>query len=212
MGGRARRLGKELSLYRGLRPEALALLLYLADRVHALSGEPTPLTVTNTVRDDTYQHLLGATNPEASQNYSLHTTGYTFDILRRYGSRTQAAVFQYELERLQARGLIAWLREPKAIHITVSPEAKTLVHATLEPRPDDPQLTARASARGTPNPNSTSGHSNTRFCLGRTARRRGESLSSRSARVGGRHRRDDLFHDRPNSFSSMTRSSSALLS
>jgi hypothetical protein len=152
MGGFARRLGKDFSLYRGLRPEALGLLLYLADRVHALSGEPKPLTVTSSVSDDTYQHLLGATNPEAGQNYSLHTTGYTFDILRRYGSRAQTAAFQYELERLQARGLIAWVREPKVIHITVSSEAKALVHPTLEPRPDDRQLTAHTSARRDPQP------------------------------------------------------------
>ena len=53
-----------------------------------------------------------ARNREATQNYSLHTTGYAFDILRRYGSGTQAAAFQYELERLQARGLIAWVTRP----------------------------------------------------------------------------------------------------
>jgi hypothetical protein len=34
------------SLYRALRPEALALLLYLAGRVHDLGGAITPLTVT----------------------------------------------------------------------------------------------------------------------------------------------------------------------
>jgi hypothetical protein len=133
MGKLAGRLGKDPSLYRGLRPEALALLLYLADRVHALSGEPAPLLVTSTVRDDAYQRLLGAANPEATSNYSLHTTGYAFDILRRYGSRAQAVAFQYELERLQARGLIAWVREPKTIHVTVSSETKTLVDAMLEP-------------------------------------------------------------------------------
>jgi hypothetical protein len=144
MGKLTGRLGKDL--YRGLRPEALALLLYLADRVHALSGEPMPLTVTSALSDDTYQHLLRATNPEANQTYSLHTTGYTFDILRRYGSRTQTAAFQYELERLQARGLIAWVRQPKAIHITASFEAKALVHATLEPRPRRPERAEEVKA------------------------------------------------------------------
>ncbi len=133
MGELARRLGKDPQLYRGLRPEALALLLYLADRVHTLSGESTPLDVTTTVRDDTYQRLIGPANPEASQSYSLHTTGYAFDILRRYGSGAQAAAFQYELERLQARNLIAWVREPRTIHVTVSSEANTLVDAMLEP-------------------------------------------------------------------------------
>jgi hypothetical protein len=118
--------------YRGLRAEALALLLYLGNRVHALSGEPAPLIITRTVFDDAHQRLLG-THPEATQNYSLHTTGYAFDIVRRYRSGKQAAAFQYELERLQARGLIAWVRDPRTIHVTVTSEAKALVDAMLEP-------------------------------------------------------------------------------
>jgi hypothetical protein len=133
MGTLARRLGRNASLYRGLRPEALALLLYLADRVHAFSGDPKPLLVTSALRDGASQRLLGARSPEAGQAYSLHTTGYAFDILRRYGSAAQAAAFQYELERLQARGLIAWVREPKAIHVTVASDAEVLVDAMLEP-------------------------------------------------------------------------------
>jgi hypothetical protein len=118
--------------YRGLRAEALALLLYLGNRVHALSGEPAPLTVTRAVSDDAHQRQLG-THPEVTPNYSLHTTGYAFDILRRYHSGKQAAAFQYELERLQARGLIAWIRNPRTIHVTVSSEAKALVDTMLEP-------------------------------------------------------------------------------
>jgi hypothetical protein len=133
MGRVARTLGQDPSLYRGLRPEALALLLHLADRVSYLSADSTPLLVTSTVRDDVSQRLLGSNSPEAGQSYSLHTTGFAFDVLRRYGSPRQAAAFQYELERLQARGLIAWVREPKVIHVTVSSDAKALVDATLRP-------------------------------------------------------------------------------
>jgi hypothetical protein len=121
------------TLYRGLRPEALALLLYIADRVHTLGGTKAPLVVTSTVRDDGYQKRLVRSNPEATHHYSLHTTGYAFDILRRYGSHAQAAAFQYELERLQARNLIAWVREPTAIHVTVSGRAARLVPAMLRP-------------------------------------------------------------------------------
>ncbi len=133
MGALAPRLDAVPSLYRGLRPEALALLLYLADRVHALSGQPAPLTVTATVEDDAYHQL--AAPPEASRSYSLHTTGYAFDILRHYRSGAQAAAFQYELERLQARGLIAWTRQPTTIHIAVSSDATTLIATMLEPAP-----------------------------------------------------------------------------
>ena len=133
MGILADRLGVSAALYQGLRPEALALLLYLADRVHALSAGDAPLIVTSTVRDERYQRLLAPPNPEANQRYSLHTTGYSFDILRRYGSPAQAAAFQFELDRLQAQNLIAWVREPRTIHITVGDGAATLVPAMLTP-------------------------------------------------------------------------------
>jgi hypothetical protein len=129
----APRLGQPTSLYRGLRSEALALLVYLADRVHVLSGATRPLQITSAVRDDEYQALLRAGNPEATKGYSLHTTGYSFDVRRRYESAAQARAFQFELDNLTARGLISWVREPAAIHITVSSDAAALVPVVLEP-------------------------------------------------------------------------------
>jgi Transglycosylase SLT domain len=134
-GELAPRLGRSPSLYRGLRAEALALLVYLADRVHVMSGATRPLQVTSTVRDEEYQDLLRTGNPEATRGYSLHTTGYSFDIRRRYESAAQARAFQFELDNLTARGLITWVREPAAIHVTVSSDAATLVDALLEPAP-----------------------------------------------------------------------------
>jgi Family of unknown function (DUF5715) len=132
MGELATRLGRSQELYRGLRPEALALLVYLGTRVQALGGASQPLQVTSSVRDDEYQGLLRATNPEATHRYSLHTTGYAFDIRRRYESGAQAQAFQFVLDDLTARGLIAWVREPAAIHVTVSADADALVHELLE--------------------------------------------------------------------------------
>jgi Transglycosylase SLT domain len=126
MGALAGRLGERASLYRGLRPEALALLLYLAGRVNALSGAPA-LIVSTTVLDERYRQLLPAGAPEAGSGYSLATTGWAFDIRRTYSSGAQAAAFQFELERLQARNLIAWVRFPHAIHVTVSSAASSLV-------------------------------------------------------------------------------------
>ena len=134
MGELAPQLGQPRELYRGLRAEALALLVYMAGRVQALSGATEPLEVTSTVRGDAYQQLLRVGNPEAAHGYSLHTTGYAFDIRRRYESGAQAQAFQFELDDLTARGLIAWVREPAAIHVTVGPEAKTLVPLMLEPQ------------------------------------------------------------------------------
>jgi hypothetical protein len=133
MGELASRLGRPRALYRGLRPEALALLVYLAARVHDLSGATRPLQITSTVRDEKYQRLLRTGNPEAAAGYSLHTTGFAFDIRRQYESAAQARAFQFVLDDLTARGLIAWVREPVAIHITVSSEADDLVAMLLEP-------------------------------------------------------------------------------
>ena len=99
--------------------------------VHAIGGSATPLIVTSAVRDERYQRLLSQVNPEATAAYSLHTTGYAFDLLRRYGSNAEARALQYELDRLQALNLIAWVREPSAIHVTVSSRAAELIPAML---------------------------------------------------------------------------------
>src|SRR4051794_14285711 len=126
MGELAGRLGQPPGLYRGLRPEALAMALYIGAQVRALSGA-SPLVVTSTVRDEAYQRELVTRNREATRNFSLHTTGWSFDIERTYVSRRQALAFQSVLDRLTVLGQIAWAREPEAIHITVSGEAKTLL-------------------------------------------------------------------------------------
>jgi len=133
MGELAPELDQPRELYRGLRAEALATLVYIAARVHELSGARQPLVVTSTVRDDGYQELLRGRNPEAADDYSLHTTGYAFDIRRGYVSGEQAQAFQFVLDRLTAQGLIAWVREPGAIHITVAKDAAVLVPELLEP-------------------------------------------------------------------------------
>jgi hypothetical protein len=125
MGELAGRVHQPASLYRGLRPEALALALYVGAQVRALSGT-APLRVTSTVRDDAYQRVLAARNIEATHRYSLHTTGWAFDVERRYRSRRQALAFQFVLDRLQIVNAIAWVREPAAIHVTAGPEAARL--------------------------------------------------------------------------------------
>ena len=127
MGQLAARVDTDRQLLRGLRPEALALALYVADGVREIAGTDAALTVTSTVRTTPYQELLARRNPEATSAYSLHTTGYAFDVRRKYRSRAQAAAFQYMLDRLQSLDLIAWVREPGAIHITVSSEARELI-------------------------------------------------------------------------------------
>jgi soluble lytic murein transglycosylase-like protein len=131
MGELAGRLGQRKTLYRGLREPALAMLAYIGAGVKSISGDG-PLVVTSTVRDERYQRQLLRHNREATPNYSLHTTGWAFDILRTYASRAQALAFEFFLERLQSYDLIAWVREPAAIHVTVSQDARRLA-AVLSP-------------------------------------------------------------------------------
>src|SRR4029079_4604472 len=99
---------------------------YSDARAGRLSGAG-PLTITSTVRDEAYQRELVKGNREATRNFSLHTTGWAFDVDRRYVSRRQALAFQNVLDRLSVLGGITWVREPDAIHVTVSSEAKALL-------------------------------------------------------------------------------------
>jgi hypothetical protein len=133
LGKLAGPLGVDRSLYRALRPEALATLIYLSGRVQAITrthgkrGRRQSLTVTSAVRDRAYQAALVGRNGEATPAYSLHTTGYSFDILRDYADDRQAAAFQFALDRLKALGLIDYAVEPAAIHVTVSNRADRLL-------------------------------------------------------------------------------------
>jgi soluble lytic murein transglycosylase-like protein len=129
LGQMAQRLGRSPRLYRGLRPDALAALLYIGERVHELSGARRPLIVTSAVRDLRYQRVLLRHNAMAARSYSLHTTGYAFDIARVYGSAREAAAFEFVLDRLVALHLIAYIREPEAIHVAVASGAGARLRA-----------------------------------------------------------------------------------
>lgn len=120
LGELASELDQEPELYRALRPEALATLSYLSGLVLLESNQRAPLKVTSAVRDREYQDMLVASNSEATSEYSLHTTGWSFDIRRDYASKRQAVAFQHALDRLSALALIDYALEPGAIHVTVS--------------------------------------------------------------------------------------------
>ena len=126
-GELATELGVDPETYRVLRPQALAALTYLAGKVKAVSGEAKPLTVTSATRDQEYQDLLVGINSEATTEYSLHTTGWSFDIRRRYASDRQARAFQFALDRLRAHAILDYAYEPAAIHVTVSENADVLL-------------------------------------------------------------------------------------
>jgi hypothetical protein len=123
LGQMAHRLHHKRRIYRALRPGALSVLLYVGERVHQLSGARRPLLVTSAVRDLRYQNALKRVNENAARSYSLHTTGYAFDLARSYQNRRQAAALQFVLDRLQALDLIAFIKEPEAIHVAVASNA-----------------------------------------------------------------------------------------
>ncbi len=121
MGSLAPRLSQPAALYRGLRPPALDLLIELAARVRTLSRVSAPLRIVSTVADRQYLNLLPL--PPAP----LTSTGYSFAVQRRYASPRQADALQAMLDQLQALDLIAWVRSPQTIEITVSSDAGRVI-------------------------------------------------------------------------------------
>lgn len=85
-----------------LRPEALAVALYMAAEVRAISDAPS-LRITHA--DD---------------------GGWTFRVSRDYASQEQALAFQYVLDRLQVLNVIAWSRTERTIRVTASRDGKVL--------------------------------------------------------------------------------------
>ncbi|MGA9856573.1 MAG: hypothetical protein WBQ18_01855, partial [Solirubrobacteraceae bacterium] len=116
MGSEADRAGGPRSLYRGLRPVALRLLVDLAGWVRALSRVPAPLRIASTVTDVRYQQALGFPDPPA-------TTGWSFQIERHYAGSAQANALQALLDRLQSLHLITWSRGLDTIEVTVAADA-----------------------------------------------------------------------------------------
>jgi hypothetical protein len=91
--------------------------------VHEISGSRHSLILTSALRDNRYQRVLMRVNANAARTYSIHTTGYAFDIARVYSSAAQAAAFQFVLDRLQSVNAIAYIREAAAIHVAVASDA-----------------------------------------------------------------------------------------
>jgi hypothetical protein len=114
----------------GLQPAALALAAWMGERVRAITRGEAPLTVTRTTDDRASDEALSRRERHAKGGFSLHTTGFAFDVERTYPDPVQADAFQYALDRLQALNLIAWFRQPKVIHITASAEGRAFCEVT----------------------------------------------------------------------------------
>ena len=120
IGELADQLDQSPELYRALRPEALATLTYLAGLVREQSGAATPLQVTARCATAPTRTSSCSRTSRRPPEYSLHTTGWAFDIRRDYESKKQARSFQYQLDHLRSIGLLDYAVEPGAIHVTVS--------------------------------------------------------------------------------------------
>jgi hypothetical protein len=105
---------------RSLREPALILLRRLALGVQAIA-KTAPLIVTKASTTAGGEGFVGE-GVEAEP--STHATGYAFDLSRSYRSPAQAQALQFWLDRLTALDLIAWVREPNVIHVTVGPRAQ----------------------------------------------------------------------------------------
>jgi hypothetical protein len=104
---------------RSLRDPALILLRRLALGVKAIA-KTSPLVVTKASTSAGGEGFVGE-GVEAEP--STHATGYAFDLSRAYRSPAQAQAVQFWLDRLTALDLLAWVREPNVIHVTVGPRA-----------------------------------------------------------------------------------------
>jgi hypothetical protein len=116
IGSEAHHVGAPRSLYEGLNPIAIKLLIRMAAAVRTLSGGQAPLHVASAVADGKYLSAQGVYDPMAQ-------TGFGFQIARRYRSGAQAGAFQAVLDRLQSLNLIAWAPVGSVIEITAASDA-----------------------------------------------------------------------------------------
>ena len=110
--------------YRALRQPALALLPTSAPREGDLRRPP--LVVTSTVRDKDYQRVLAAPNREATPQLLAAHDGLRVRHPARVPHPRPGARLRVHARPPAARELISWVREPAAIHVTVSAEAERL--------------------------------------------------------------------------------------
>jgi hypothetical protein len=126
MGELAPKLGQRSALYRGLKPEALAVLLYVAKEAHRIDPR-TAVNVTSTVRDQRYQDLLAGENIQATSNFSEHTAGNAFDIAYAGAAQARRSALTDVLDRLRALNVADFVFEPTAILVTVGPDGARYV-------------------------------------------------------------------------------------
>ncbi len=109
-----------------LRPQALAVAVYIAAAVRAIGGAGAPLRLTAATTDAAGIAAAARAGRGLTDRDGLHATGYAFDVARAYSTPAQALAFQFVLDRLQALDVIAWQRHARIIHIVAGPRAALL--------------------------------------------------------------------------------------
>ena len=123
MGELAHRLDAEQRLYRGAAAAGLrAGRLPRPPGARRRQAARAPLIVTSTVRDQRYQRLLERDNPLPRASTRCTPPGYAFDVRPDYASRSRRSRSSSCWTGCRRSNLIAWVREPGAIHITASGE------------------------------------------------------------------------------------------
>ncbi len=113
-----------------LRPDALAVALYIAAAVRAIGQTAVPLELTAATTDAADLAAAARAAHGLADSDRLHATGYAFDVARSYASPAQAVALQFILDRLTALDVIAWQRHARIIHIVAGPRA-SLVRGVL---------------------------------------------------------------------------------
>ncbi len=109
-----------------LRPDAVAVAVYLAAAVRAIGGPAAPLELTAATTPVADLSAAARASHRLADRDPLHGTGYAFDVGRTYATPAQAVAFQFILDRLQALDVIAWERHARIIHIVAGPRAALL--------------------------------------------------------------------------------------
>jgi hypothetical protein len=120
----ARGLGAAAAFH--LRPDALAVALYMAAAVRAIGHSTAPLELTAATTDAADLPAAARAAHGLADRDRLHATGYAFDVARSYATPAQALALQFVLDRLQALDLIAWQRHRRIIHVVAGPRAAIL--------------------------------------------------------------------------------------
>ena len=119
MGELAARVGAVRGLYRGLRPEALAVALYIGAQTRAYAGGDSPL---GGDLDGPRRAVPGRSARQRRGDAQVLPAHDRLGVRRRpqLPLRSPGARLPVRARRLQVLNAIAWVREPGAIHVTVA--------------------------------------------------------------------------------------------